>query len=101
MYWRPVVLDIPKVSSVITAPVWWRTWIGGQEGRAGDKGTGAGDKSHRVLYPQVKAVSRDGLRYESELVDTLPETVLSIQGQAGSPRNQYSGSKPGVQKPIL
>lgn len=48
--------------------------------------SGAGDRSHRVLYPQVKAVSRDGIRYESELVDTLPETVLSIQGQAGSPR---------------
>lgn len=43
-------------------------------------------RGRRQVYPQVKAVSRDGIRYKSELVDTLPETVLSIQGQAGSPR---------------
>lgn len=57
--------------------------------------SGVGDRSHRVLYPQVKAVSRDGIRYESELVNILPETVLLIQRQAGSPRIS-SGSKPGV-----
>lgn len=58
------------------------------------------DRSHGALYPQVKAVSRDGVRYESELVKILPETILFIRRQVTTDswltKNQHSVSEPEV-----
>lgn len=73
----PAVPGIPEVSDVTC-------YSGGVEGL--ERGWGARvsravERPHRASSLQAEEMSRNGVRYESELVNTLPETTLYLQRQ--------------------